>query len=151
MFYKDVEALSDVKFKRLTGVKRAVFELMLEVVAASRAATRKHPTRGTPPKLSNADKLLMLLMYYREYRTMFHIGATYGVSESRVCEVIREFERILIQDHRFHLPGKKSLVKEGVAVEVVLVDVTESPVERPKKNSGRATPARKSGTPKKPK
>lgn len=50
MFYKDVEALSDVKFKRLTGVKRAVFELMLEVVAASRAATRKHPTRGTPPQ-----------------------------------------------------------------------------------------------------
>ncbi len=132
MFYRDIESLSDAKFKRLTGVKRAVFELVLEVIAASRASTHKHPTRGTPPRLSNADKLMM---YYREYRTMFHTGATYGISESRVCEVIRKFEGILIQDSRFHLTGKKSLIKGGVAVEVVLVDVTERPIERPKKTA----------------
>jgi hypothetical protein len=76
MFYKEVKALCPTKFKRLTGVNRKVFELMLEVVEASKAATRKHPTRGTPVKLSHADKLLLLLMYYREYRTQFHIGVT---------------------------------------------------------------------------
>lgn len=42
-------------------------------------------------------------MYYREYRTKFHI-VTYGISESRVCEIIKEIENILIQDKRFHLP-----------------------------------------------
>jgi hypothetical protein len=75
-------------------------------------------------------------MYYREYRTQFHIGVTYGISESRVCEIIKEVEEVLIKDTRFHLPGKKSLLKEENHFEVVLIDVTESPVERPKKNSG---------------
>jgi DNA-directed RNA polymerase specialized sigma subunit len=37
-----------------------------------------------------------MLMYYREYRTQFHIGVTYGISESRVCEIIKETECILI-------------------------------------------------------
>jgi hypothetical protein len=74
-----------------------------------------------------------MLMYYREYRTQFHIGITYGISESHVCEIIKEMENMLIQDSCFHLPGKKALLKEENHFEVVLVDVTESPVERPKK------------------
>ena len=74
-------------------------------------------------------------MYYQEYRTKFHIGVTYGISESRVCEIIKETEGILINDPRFHLPGKKSLLKEENHFEVVLIDVTERPVERSKKNS----------------
>jgi hypothetical protein len=136
MYYKEIENLSGSKFKRLTGVKREVFEQMLSVIDETKSLTRKHPTRGTPPKLSNADKLLLLLMYYREYRTQFHIGVTYGISESRLCEIIQEIETILIQGQRFHLQGKKSLLKEENNFEVVLIDVTESPVERPKKNSG---------------
>ncbi len=128
--------MSSTQFKRLTGVKREVFDQMLEVLNESKANARKHPSRGTSPKLSNADKLLLLLMYYREYRTQFYIGVTYGILESRVCEIIKEVERILINDSRFHLPGKKSLLKEENHFEVVLIDATESPVERPKKNSG---------------
>jgi hypothetical protein len=135
MFYKNIERLSSPQFKRLTGVKREVFEQMLEVLNQAKSASRKHPSRGTPAKLSNSDKLLLLLMYYREYRTQFHIGVTYGISESRVCEIIKEVESILIKDSRFHLPGKKSLLKEENHFEVLLIDVPESPVERPKKNS----------------
>lgn len=136
MFYNEIERLSGSKFQRPTGVKREVFEQMSDVINTSKRSSRKHPTRGTPAKLSNADKLLLLLMYYREYRTQFHIGITYGISESRVCEIIKEIESIPIGDTRFHLPGKKSLLKEENSFEIVLVDVTESPVERPKKNSG---------------
>ncbi|MDR0365019.1 MAG: transposase family protein [Bacteroidales bacterium] len=51
-------------------------------------------------------------MYYREYRTQFHIGITYGVSESRVCKIIKEIESILIKDSCFHYP-KKALLKEA--------------------------------------
>lgn len=134
MFYKAIKALNPSQFKRLTGVKREVFEQMLSVLEEFKSCSRKHPSRGTPAKLSHADKLLLLLMYYREYRTQFHIGVTYGISESRVCEIIKETESILIKDSRFHLPGKKSLLKEEAQFEVVLIDVTESPVERPKKN-----------------
>jgi hypothetical protein len=121
--------------------------LMLEVLETAKASARKPPKRGAPPKLTGADKLLLLLMYYREYRTMFHIGVTYGISESRVCEIIKDTESILIQDSRLHLPGKKALLKPENNFEVVLIDATESPVERPKKNSDGATRARKNAIP----
>jgi len=52
-----------------------------------------------------------------------------------VCEIISETEQILIKDKRFHLPGKKELVKSENNFEVVLIDVTESPIERPKKTT----------------
>ena len=135
MLYKEIENINPAHFKRLTGVKREVFMQMLDVINESKSLQRKHPSRGTPAKLSNADKLLLLLMYYREYRTQFHIGVTYGISESRVCEIIKETESILIKDSRFHLPGKRSLLKEENHFEVLLIDVTESPVERPKNNN----------------
>jgi len=151
MFYKDVETLQPKLFKRLTGVKKEVFATMLDCIDKHKRSIRKHPSRGKPPTLANADKLLMLLMYYREYRTMFHIGVSYGISENRVCEIIGEFERILIADKRFHLPGKKELLKEENNFEVILVDVTESPVERPKKNNAGTIRAKRNATPTKPK
>jgi hypothetical protein len=144
MFYKDIENLSAPRFKRLTGVKRDVFALMPEVLETAKSSARKSPSRGAPPKLTNADKLLM---YYREYRTMFHIGVTYGISESRVCEIIKDTESILNRDSRFHQPGKKALLRSKNDLEVALIDATEIPVERPEKNSAGATPARKSDTP----
>ena len=149
MFWEQVQKLPDKRFKRATGVHKEIFVQMLEVVAVYKTAHRKHPTRGKPPKLSWADKILMMLMYYREYRTMEHIGITYSLSESRVCEIIQEMESILISDPRFHLPGKKKLLQAGNNIEVVLIDVTESPVERPKKNSDGIIRARKRNTPSK--
>ena len=135
MFYKEIETLSAAKFKRLTGVKKEVFKEMLDCVTAFKQSKRKHKSRGKPPKLSYADKLLLMLMYYREYRSQFHIGVTYDIAESTVCEIIAEMESILIQDKRFHLPGKKALTEAESNFEVILVDVTESPIERAKKTA----------------
>ena len=149
MFYEEIKGLSVGQFKRLTGVKKEVFALMLDAFTTYKQSQRKHALRGVPPKLSYADKLLLLLMYYREYRTQFHIGVTYGVAESTVCEIIKETESILIKDSRFHLPGKKALLRAENNFEVVLVDVTESPVERPKKSKGATIPGRRSDTLKK--
>lgn len=134
MFYDDIKVLSAAQSKRLTGVKKEVFAQMLDAITTYKQSSRKHASRGTPPKLTYADKLLLMLMYYREYRTQFHIGVTYGIAESTVCEIIRETERILLQDKRFHLPEKKAFLQEN-NFEVVLVDVTESLVERPKKTT----------------
>ena len=35
-----------------------------------------------------------MLMYYREYRTYEHIGMSYGISESRVYEIVQVMESI---------------------------------------------------------
>lgn len=148
MFYEEIKDLSAGSFKRLTGVRKEVFEQMVEVITTYKQTSRKHPTRGVPPKVSYADQLLLLLLYYREYRTQFHIGVTYGLAESTVCEIIKEMESILIKDSRFHLPGKKALLQEN-HWQVVVVDVTESPIERPPKNSVGAIQVNRSGIPKK--
>ena len=149
MFWKQAQQLPDKRFKRATGVRKEIFMQMVDVVTAYKKTHRKHQTRGRPPKLSWADKILMMLMYYREYRTMEHIGITYSVSESRVCEIIQEMESILISDKGFHLPGKKKLLQSDNNIEVVLIDVTETPIERPKKNSVGIIRVRKRNTPSK--
>jgi Helix-turn-helix of DDE superfamily endonuclease len=143
MRYETIKHLKDVDFKRLTGVQRETFEMMLEVVEKGLRDF------GRPTKLSRADQLLMTLMYWREYRTEFHIGLTYGVSESTVCRTIQKVEKVLIQSKQFHLPGKKALQPSDTIFEIVLVDVTEQSVERPKKDKNGITAAKRSATLKK--
>ena len=129
MRYETVKSLSDTDFKRSTGVQRDTFEKMLVVLEQG---LNKF---GRPPKLQRADQLLMTLMYWREYRTEFHIGLAYGVSESTVCRTIQRVEESLIQSKQFHLPGKKKLLASDTVIEIVLVDATEQPIERPKKDN----------------
>jgi hypothetical protein len=45
--------------------------------------------------------------------------------------------------------GKKQLLESSPEIEVVLIDVAESPIERPKKNSEGTTPERRKSTPSK--
>jgi hypothetical protein len=83
-------------------------------------------------------------MYWREYRTEFHIGLTDGVSEATVCRTIKKIENVLIQSKQFHLPGKKALQPSDTVIEIVLVDATEQPIERPKKDNGGIIAAKRS-------
>ncbi len=46
----------------------------------------------------------------------------------------------------FKLPGKKKLQPAGHEIEFIVVDVAETPVERPKKSRKPTTAARRSGT-----
>jgi len=55
-------------------------------------------------------------------------------------------ENTLVKNGTFSLPGKKALVEDAGGYDVVLVDATETPIERPKKNSGGSALARKKGT-----
>jgi hypothetical protein len=103
MRYETVQKLNAEEFKRCTGVQRITFEQMLAIVETGLR------NFGRPATLSRADQLLMTLMYWREYRTEFHIGLAYGVSESTVCRTLQKIENVLIQSKQFHLPGKKAL------------------------------------------
>jgi Helix-turn-helix of DDE superfamily endonuclease len=139
MRYETVEQLSDEEFKRATGVERSTFQQMEKVVATG----LRH--FGRPCKLSQRDQILMTLMYWREYRTEFHISLAYGVSESCVCRTIHKIENVLIQSNLFRLPGKKTLQASETTLEIVLLDATEQPIERPKKNSASITAVKRSG------
>jgi hypothetical protein len=143
MRYETVKPLKDTDFKRLTGVQRETFEVMLQVVEAGLRGF------GRPPKLSRADQLLMTRMYWREYRTEFHIAQSYGLDESTVSRTIQKIEDVLVRSGKFHLPGKKALQTSDTIFEVVLVDASEQPIERPKKVKKRILAAKNGVIPKK--
>ncbi len=141
MFYADLKNKPEGSFKRLTGVRPATFLDMCD-------ALQKHlPSGGRAPKLCLQDRLLLTLMYWREYRTQAHIAETYGLSESAVCRTIGAIEMALMRSGTFRLPGKKALTRRDIEYQVVVIDATECPVERPKKSSGTLIAARKSVTP----
>jgi len=136
------------KFRRMSGMKRKTFEKAVEILNAKHAVEHAKNVRksGRKPKLRMEDKLLATLEYLREYRTMAHIAASYGIAESNIHATIRWVENTLVKDGTFSLPGKKALVKDSGGYDVALVDATETPIERPQKNSGGSAPARKRGT-----
>ena len=143
MRYETIKHLKDTDFKRLTGVQRETFEKMRKVIEKGMRDF------GRPPKLSRADQLLMTLMYWREYRTEFHIAQSYGISESAVCGTIQKVEDTLVHSRKFRLPGKKALQPSETVFEVVLVDASEQPIEHPKKAKIGITAAKRGDIPKK--
>jgi hypothetical protein len=132
MKYEGIKELEDEKFRRLTGVKRSTFKKMIEILNA--ADKSKQGKGGRKPKLSIENRLLMALEYIREYRTYFHVSQSYGVSESTCYETIKWIEDTLIKHPDFALPGRKALLKSDREYELILIDTTETPIERPKKN-----------------
>lgn len=148
MEYEHIGRLTDEEFRRLTGVKKPVFEEMAAIIRDAEDLRRLNG--GPKRRFSAEDQVLIMLEYWREYRTQFHMAGSRGVSESLIHKTIMECENALIRSGKFTLPGKKALLKSDMQYEVVLIDASESPVERPKKNSGSGTPARRSGTRKRP-
>ncbi len=149
MRFIEVSEYSEQQFVRLTGVKRGVFEMMIEVVSQGQRAF------GRPRKLSVEDQLLLSLSYWREYRSQFHVASSFGVSEATVCRTVKKVENALLKDKRFHLPGKKALHDGSLDLTVIVVDVvvdaSEQRIERPQKNSAGSTPAKRNVTPRKDK
>ena len=144
MKYAGIEGLEDEKFRRLTGVKRTTFEKMIEILKES--AKKKQARGGRKPKLLLEDQLLMALEYIREYRTYFHVSQSYGVSESTCYETIKWIENTLIKHPDFALPGRKALLKSDMEYELVLIDSTETPIERPKKDKNAFIPGKRKDT-----
>jgi hypothetical protein len=131
--YNQIRKLSEINFRRLVGVKKETFTLMLKIL--QQAEKKQKALGGKRNHLGLADRLLMSLEYLREYRTYFHMGRSYGLSESASYRNCRWVEDTLIKSGEFSLPGRKKLRKSDHKFEVILIDASESPIERPKKKS----------------
>ncbi|WP_235612029.1 helix-turn-helix domain-containing protein [Gloeocapsopsis dulcis] len=94
----DLQHLSDSKFKRLCGVSRDTFAQMVEVL---RPHLEREGQRGGQNKLRTQDQLLVTLEYWREYRSQFHIGTSWGVHEIAVGQIIKKVEDLLVKCGKF--------------------------------------------------
>ena len=127
MKYENLTRFDDVEFKRLAGVPRQLFSKMLSILENAERAKRKS---GRPHSLSLENQLLLTLNYLRSYRTQIELSADFGLAESNVNRTIQKVENALIHSRQFALPKRnQNLTNEGL----VIVDVTESQIERPKK------------------
>lgn len=144
MRYATIKGLKDEEFRRLTGVKRKTFDEMALIL--SKAKSLQKARGGKPNGLAIEDELLMMLGYWREYRTYFHIGQTYGKSESQAYRIIKWCEDTLAKSKAFRLPGRKAVAASERQFDVILIDATETPIERPKKDSAVTTRVKRSGT-----
>lgn len=134
MNYAQLQCLSRRKFKRRFGVEKKTFKRMKLAIEEQMPQFK---TRGCPRKLGIEEQILVTLEYWREYRTYFHIATNWGVSESTICRIVHRVENMLMASRLFRLPGKKYLIKSFEKIPVIVMDVTETPVERPKRQQKR--------------
>jgi hypothetical protein len=141
--YEEIKNITDGNFKRLTGVMKATFKKMVEAVIGYEEYRKR--VLGRPLKLSYEDQVLIMLEYLREYRTYYHIAADYGISESNCYKIVKKVEDILIKSKEFSLPVRKEMTKSDSEIKVILIDATETPIERPKKNRNFIIRGKRSG------
>ncbi|BAG41223.1 transposase [Orientia tsutsugamushi str. Ikeda] len=143
MKFDQIKELKDEKFHRLTGVRKGTFSKMVDILRKADGLKKSKAVRKN--KLNLEEQLLMDLEYLREYRTYFHIGQNYGISESSAYKAVKWVEDTLVKHPNFTLPYRKALMKSDMNYEVVLIDATESPIERPQKNKNSIIQERRKG------
>lgn len=143
MKYEHVNNLKDSAFRSVTGVTKETFAKMVEILKTEYAAV--HAKYGRERKLSIEDNLLMMLEYYKEYRTFECIGASYGLTKSATRKAIMWVEETLMKSGVFNLPGKKVLQTDDTEIEIIMVDSTEIPIERPKRKQKSYYSGKKNG------
>lgn len=140
--------LTSHQFKRRFGVKIQTLKVMVKALEEFRLQNPQD-RRGRRTILTIEEQVLVTLEYGREYRTYFHIATNWGVSESTICRIVIDIESTLMKTGKFRLPGKKALLKNSDYPAVVAIDVTETAIERPKKNRKNITQVRKNVIPSK--
>lgn len=149
MNYETLKNLSDAAFRRSVGVTREVFYELVGVLVQAEAAKKK----SGRPSLSLENQLCLTLSYWREYRTLFHLGLSYGVHESNAQRIVKRVEERLVASGVLDL-AKPTTSTDAIATEdavtsrtVVILDASEVPIERPKKVKKPTTVVRNVPTP----
>jgi hypothetical protein len=131
-------------FRQLTGITPAAFDRLLADLEPryQRAdARRKHrpdrqrkPGAGRKHTLPLADRLLMLLLYYRTYTTHALLGFLFGVDDSAVGRNINPLQPLLASI--FRVPERRVRI-EPEDLRELFFDATERPIPRPRRGPRR--------------
>jgi hypothetical protein len=140
-------------FRQLTGITPAVFERLLADLAPryqpadlrrkGRPDRQRKPGAGRKHTLPLADRLLMLLMYYRTYTTHAFLGFLFGLDDSAVGRNINPLQPLLAGICR--IPERRVRV-EPEDLRELFFDATARPIPRPRRGQKRYY----SGTKKRP-
>jgi hypothetical protein len=131
-------------FRQLTGITPLVFDKLLadltprhelaDAKRKDRPGRRRRPGAGRKHALDLADRLLMLLMYYRTYTTHAVLGFLFGVDDSAVGRNINPLQPLLAEI--FRIPERRIRL-DPEEVRELFFDATERPTRRPKEGQRR--------------
>jgi hypothetical protein len=127
-------------FRQLTGITPLVFDQLLadltpryeqaEAKSKNRPGRQRRPGAGRKHALALADRLLMLLIYYRTYTTHAFLGFLFGVDDSAVCRNINPLQPLLAGI--FRIPERR-IKLDPEDMRELFFDATERPTRRPTK------------------
>jgi hypothetical protein len=125
-------------FRRLTGITPTAFDNLLaqltplhQAAAARRKARpgrKRKPGGGRKHALDLADRLLMLLIYYRTYISHAFLGFLFGLDDSAVGRDINPLQPLLAGN--FRIPERRIELAED-EIRELFSDATERPTRRP--------------------
>lgn len=107
-----------------------------EIKRFSSTSRKRRIGGGRKKELPLEDQLLMVLIYYRHYVSQNFLGLLFNLHNSNVSRSIRYIEPQLSKI--FKIPTRK-IETESTEEQISLyfIDVTEQPINRPKKNQKR--------------
>jgi hypothetical protein len=131
-------------FRQLTGITPAVFDdllaelepryLQAEAKRKNRPGRQRQPGAGRKYTLPLADRLLMLLIYYRTYTTHAFLGFLFGIDDSAVGRTINPLQPLLAGI--FRIPERR-VELEPEDLQELFFDATERPIPRPTRGQKR--------------
>jgi len=131
-------------FRRLTGITPDAFRALLAQLEAAvldarrrrgeRPGRRRKPGAGRKHANALAERLLMLLVYYRTYVSHAFLGLLFNIDSGNVSRNIAALEPLLAGI--FRIPERRVEVKQD-EVRELFFDGTERPTRRPRKRQRR--------------
>jgi hypothetical protein len=131
-------------FRQLTGITPEAFDQRVgELEPRYQQADTKRktgrmrqrkPGAGRKFALTLADRLLMLLMYYRTYTTHAFLGFLFGIDDSSVCRNINPLQPLLAGV--FRIPERR-VELEPDEIRELFFDATERAIPRPSRRQRR--------------
>lgn len=119
-------------FRKLTGLSLDEFREILQLIDYD--FERVFPNIGRRRKINtHEDRLILILLYYRCYVTHEFIGYFVDLDEANICRLFARIEPLIAQ--KVHIKKDRSLTEEAVCI--LLTDVTEQPIQRPKNKKAR--------------
>ena len=107
-------------------------------------------TQGGQPGLPIELRLTLALEYWREYRSFRHMANDHQIGKTIINDAVIWVENVLSESEEFKLKDLKERFKpneeDETEIEVVIIDVEEQPIERPKYNQKDSYSSKKNGT-----
>ena len=131
--YEKIKTLDTEEFQRHVEICQEIFLALLTKVSSyilSQQEYQPMKKRGRKSSVSLADQLLLTLTYMRHYPTFAKLGLEFSISESYANKIYHRILDILVKVTK-HKNRKELLASD---LQAVAIDVTEQPIERPKKN-----------------